>query len=362
MSELEDRYRRVLRLLPPSYREAWEDEMVATFLDSMRREDPEEAEWVAAFGRPSRSEVASIAALAVRLRLGGVEAAPRAFAWGQAVRLVALVGLLVNAVLATVGTVQAAWVAGWLPWPPVPDAIMAATEGGPPGTAELVVTVASLLWVAAFGALLSGRRRAAGALAGLALVPAIVGLTALVGDPARPSAWSLVAGGSQLLVSGLVVASLVGFHRGAPAVGPRPWMVAFVAGLPVALLPGAVSVLAPVRDIAVFDWPGVSSLALVAAAGVHLLRPGGQREPAWSLALALLGAAVLLVRVASLLGYAATGAGWTGTTVVIAAVQSAALVAVGVSLVRHARSALQALSTVPPARPQHRTVADQDAP
>lgn len=360
MSDLENRYRRVLRLLPHSYREVWEDEMVATFLDSMHRDDPEEAEWVAAFGRPSRSEVVSIAGLAVRLRLGGVEAPPRSFAWGQAVRRVALVGLLVNAVLATVGTVQTAWIAGWVPWPPVPDAIMAAAEGGSLSTAELVVAFTGLLWVAAFGALLYGRRRAAGVLAGLALVPALLGVTALVVSASRPPAWSLVAWWSQFLVSVLVVASLVAFHRGAPAVRPRPWIVAFVVGLPVAVLPGAVSVLAPVRDIALFDWPGVSTLALVAAAGVHLLR--GQREPAWSLALALLAGAVLFVRVVSLLDYGVTGAGWQGPTVVIAAAQSAALVAVGVPLIWHARRALRALPTVPPAHPQYQAAADPDGP
>ena len=44
--------------------------MVATFLESMDTDDAEAAEYLADYGRPSWSEVASVAALAVRLRLG----------------------------------------------------------------------------------------------------------------------------------------------------------------------------------------------------------------------------------------------------------------------------------------------------
>ena len=98
MNRLEQRYRVVLRtLLPASYRKLWEEDMVATFLESMASDDAEAAEYLADYGRPSWSEVASVAVLAVRLRLGAANAPLRSGAWGEAVRLVALMGLLVHA-------------------------------------------------------------------------------------------------------------------------------------------------------------------------------------------------------------------------------------------------------------------------
>jgi hypothetical protein len=98
VNRLEQRYRVVLRtLLPASYRKLWEEDMVATFLESMASDDAEAAEYLADYGRPSWSEVASVAALAVRLRLGAANAPLRSGAWGEAVRLVALMGLLVHA-------------------------------------------------------------------------------------------------------------------------------------------------------------------------------------------------------------------------------------------------------------------------
>ncbi|TMM33441.1 MAG: hypothetical protein E6F99_24540, partial [Actinobacteria bacterium] len=111
-------------MLPADYRAAWEDEMVATFLESTARDDPEEAEFAADFGRPSWPEVASVLALAVRLRLGGTGAGPRRRACGDAVRLVALMGLLAQAVLAVLGLGTLLWLAGKLPGtppPPQPD-------------------------------------------------------------------------------------------------------------------------------------------------------------------------------------------------------------------------------------------------
>ena len=77
MTRLEERYRRVLRLLPVSYRVIWEDDMVATFLASTHTDDRDEADYLADFGRPSWAEVASIAALAIRLRIGSAGAPPR---------------------------------------------------------------------------------------------------------------------------------------------------------------------------------------------------------------------------------------------------------------------------------------------
>jgi hypothetical protein len=40
--DLEQRYRRALRLLPRYYRDKWEEDMVATFLDGWLTGDPDE--------------------------------------------------------------------------------------------------------------------------------------------------------------------------------------------------------------------------------------------------------------------------------------------------------------------------------
>ncbi len=71
MSRLEERYRRVLRLLPAGYRRQWEDDMVAAFLETMQTGDAETDEYLADHGRPSLAEMTSILSLAVRLRIGG---------------------------------------------------------------------------------------------------------------------------------------------------------------------------------------------------------------------------------------------------------------------------------------------------
>ena len=77
---LEQRYRRVLRLLPGYYRDQWEEDMVAAFLDSWLTGDPEVDAAVLTFCRPSGGEVASVAGLAARLYLGGAGAPRRYFA------------------------------------------------------------------------------------------------------------------------------------------------------------------------------------------------------------------------------------------------------------------------------------------
>src|SRR5215469_6951437 len=125
MTPLEQRYRLVLRLLPASYRAAWEEEMVAAFLDSMATTDSDDAEYLADYGWPSRSEVASVVALAVRLRLPGVRlrlgtpgAPPRYAASGEAVRRAVLALILVHAVFAMVGLGTMLWLRGMVPWVP----------------------------------------------------------------------------------------------------------------------------------------------------------------------------------------------------------------------------------------------------
>ena len=82
--DLERKYRRALRLLPGYYRQRWEQDMVAAFMDSALTGDPDEDELIAEYGRPSWPELASVAGLAARLYLGGTGAPRRYFKIGRA--------------------------------------------------------------------------------------------------------------------------------------------------------------------------------------------------------------------------------------------------------------------------------------
>ena len=106
--DLEQRYRRVLRLLPGYYRDRWEEDMVAAFLDSWLTGDPEADEYISKAAGPSWAEAASVACLAARLYLGGAGTPRRYFAWGQAARNAVLTVMLLQAVGGWTGSC-AAW-------------------------------------------------------------------------------------------------------------------------------------------------------------------------------------------------------------------------------------------------------------
>ena len=55
--DLEQRYRRVLRLLPGYYRDKWEEDMVAAFLDSWMTGDPDEERSTMESTAPARQEI-----------------------------------------------------------------------------------------------------------------------------------------------------------------------------------------------------------------------------------------------------------------------------------------------------------------
>lgn len=328
MSPLEERYRRLLRLLPAGYRAAWADDMVATYLESATTGDPEEDELNLEVGRPGRAEVASVVALAVRLRLGGVDAPAGAFVWGSAVRLVALIGLLVNAVLATVNAVILLWLTGGLRWLPAPPADRPA--GGAADRGWLAFELACVVLLPAYVALVHGHRHTAAIVAGtvfLAGLAATVLRLATDGGPVGDLAlWT------GLLFNGLLVAALAAFHREAPAVPHRPWLIA----IPVALAIGAGVVLLMLPGLVLLDWQGMWCVAVTVAVAVHLAGPafGRTRPLSWSLALSLLAGGALLIRAASLAHYVLTGsAGATGGLVPLGVVEGLALLAVGVPLV-----------------------------
>ncbi len=337
-SRLEERYRAVLRVLPPAYRAAWEEEMVATFLESMATEDPEDAEFLAEYGRPHWSEVASVLGLAIRLRLpalrlrlGGVGAPPRYRLWGDAVRQVALMGLLTHAVLATVTVVNLLWEAGKLPWLPPPPWPFPAP--GPRAALRVFLIFAT---VPAYLALLSGRRHAAWLLALLG-IGSVRASALAVGQPFDAERWSL------LLLDLLLLATLGAFHRDAPPVRRGPWLAALPVG--VVLTFGATSAEAFWhRDWPLQDPAGMFAAGLIGAAFAHFagaLRRARRPAAPRSLALALLALGLIGMRAVTLSDYVGHAPPALHATLLsVGLVEVAGLLAVGVPL------ALLALRTV----------------
>ncbi|MFC4592116.1 hypothetical protein [Sphaerisporangium corydalis] len=330
MSLLEDRYRHVLRLLPASYRAGREEEMVSAFLEGSADLSDEDAP------RPRWSEIASVAALSVRVRLGGTGAAPRFLAWGDAVRLVAVLGLGFSATLGCV------WFGAFLDryglFGP-PSAGQA--DLGPGGSAgrlwDIAQGFANLLWLAAFAALVRGRLRAAKALVPLALAATCAGVLGQVATDRDAALSGLVLQGVLLAVPVLALAA--GFHRDAPRTRHPAWVAALPAATGV-LLYGLLTLLGvwsagPVADPRAWSWvwpwldePGLACLALLAA-GVACLRRR-ERTFALPMALAILTVPVALARILRLDPRGADPA--TQTVAAVNAGQIIALVLCGVTL------------------------------
>jgi hypothetical protein len=348
MSRLERRYRRVLRVLPAGYREAWEEDMVATFLDSMHSDDAEAAEYAGDFGRPSWSEVASVVSLAVRLRVGAAGASPRSVAWGQALRLVALMGLLVNATTVTVEAGSRLWLSGRLGWLPAPPPEWVPST--PFGTWRTVWDLAWLLWLPAYVGLLLGHRRVAQLLAVLAVLADVVTAISATVDAVAGASPLPLTPWAHLAVDALVVLALVAFHRDAPPVRRLAWLVAFVVGI--AVLLGLYLLVRATNSWVLIDWPGLYCLLVLGAGVAHLsgrapVTGRGLRTPSWSLALVVLGVGALGMRVLSLLDYArVTTGGQRSALLALGVAEALAVLAVSRPLARRAAVALRLLSPV----------------
>lgn len=329
MSVLEERYRSLLRLLPASYREVWEEDMVATFLQAIATDDADEADFLADFGRPSLAEVVSVASLAARLRLGGVDAPPRTYAWGEAVRLVGLVGLLVNGVIGGAEIAMLLWAADRVPSLSGPPSALAA--GPSPTLGDVVLTLGGVLWIGAYVALVLGHRRPANALAFLALIPFVVVVVwstaafAIGREPTTTphllSAWCVV------LINTAAVAALAAFHRDAPAVARRPWLVAGVVGMAMVPLMATLTVAQSATLATLLDPPGLTCLAVV---GAIVVSAGRGSTPSWSIALSLLAGGALVLRLVSLLDYGWHGVfGWGSAAITLALIQAVAVAGAG---------------------------------
>jgi hypothetical protein len=290
--DLEQRYRRVLRLLPGYYRDTWEQDMVTAFLDSWLTGDPDEDQAVLEFCKPSWPEVASVAGLAARLYLGGAGAPRRYFAWGQAVRGAVLAVLLANAVWGLGQLVlfaRSRHLIGWLPPP----------AGGLWSTVSYAVGYA---WIVVFVAVVLGDYRIARVIGVLAVAAelAVVLHGQLAGLLLSPFAsWA-----RWVLIDLAPVLAMAAFHRDAPPAARRPWLLALPAFYLLVSVPLLAAELTG-HSAWVPDNPGLCCLlvALLCLAHAPTARSARAGKGVWSLTLVLLAALAALNRITSLAVY-----------------------------------------------------------
>jgi hypothetical protein len=297
---LEQRYRRVLRLLPGYYRDQWEEDMVAAFLDSWTSGDPDDDEWALEFCKPTWPEVASVIGLAARLYLGGAATPSRYFAWGQAVRNAALAVLLVHAVLGLEVLVRAAWSRRLfgLPAPPASLTVIA-----PGGVWPAVYHLVNVAWIVIFVTLVLGHYRTARVLAALAIVPGLVALlqaqfTGIM--PARFGPWAW-----WVLFNLALVLAMTAFHSDAPPPARLPWLLALPAGYLLVYGP-MLALLATGNGVWLPDFSGLLCILAALACLAHAPRAWSRqagRSGVWSLTLILLAAVAGAYRIVTLAEY-----------------------------------------------------------
>ncbi|MGW2645781.1 hypothetical protein ACWC2T_12865 [Streptomyces sp. NPDC001393] len=287
---LEARYRTVLRLLPAYYRREREEEMVETYLEDLDRDTQDQS-------RPTLGEVASIAALAVRSRLGAAGAPRRYVLLGSGARLFALAAVLLLAASAIVEPVlQLTW---WFTRGGAERRLFLADftdHGLLAATVAVARWILPLGWTVAFFALLYDRRRLARIGALVAAVPtlwplvrSLTGAT-VIAEPAFVVTLALLAWLPAL-------ALCAAHHRDAPPArlpAGTPGLVLMAT----CVVTGASLVFVPTADDLV--W-GPANCFVVGALGRLLwsARRGASAAPGGALALAALGLLLLAARVAA---------------------------------------------------------------
>jgi hypothetical protein len=295
MSLIERRYRRTLRLLPAWYRDRWADEMVSSFMEGSYAAEPDRD--LVEAGRPRLAESLSVATLALRLRLGGDGAPPRALAWREAWRRVALLTLMYAA---GASAVQVGLLVTL-----ILDGRFVRPDGQivNPHTYWLsyATPLFQLPWLVAFGLLVVGRLRAARdfAVTATVLSMAVPVVSAVFGEgPIWTYTITLIQLWAAVPAIVLVVLSIA-----APSVEPvlpRPVRAAWFGGFGVALvaLVGLSAMMRSGPDGIV--WDSVSTLcAVLILATLGVLAAGlvsGRPSAPWLLALAVVGAGSALIR------------------------------------------------------------------
>ena len=347
---LEQRYRRVLRLLPGYYRERWEEDMVAAFLDSWLTGDPYTDECVLEFCKPAWQEVASVVLLAVRLYLGGAGASRRYFAWGQAVRYTVLALLMVHAVRGLDGLRLVFLARGVHPLGivPAPPAVMAPVPGiaWPAG----VWYLAGYVWIVIFVALVLGHYRVARVLAVMAAALDLVWLAQgqLTGALLSPfGSWAF-----WLLHDLVPVLAMAAFHRDAPRVPRWPWLLALPATYFLVAVP-ELAATATGHQAWVPDLPGLSCIlvAVLCLARAPRALSGRAGTGVWSLTVVLLAAVAAVYRVASLGDYL-QGHYLQDPHLITVGLAELLILAAAVTLVVPDAARAQAAMPAPPRQPQ----------
>ncbi len=302
--DLEQRYRRVLRLLPGYYRQQWEEDMLAAFLDSWLTGDPEADAYIIKAARPGWAETASVAGLAARLYLGAAGTPRRYLAWGQAIRHAVLAVLLVQATRGLNVLVWTAWsrhLLGWLPTPPA--SIAAGTPAGvlPPAVWYLV----AYAWIVSFVALALGRYyRTAQVIAALAIIPDLISL--VQGDLTRAfQGPSLGPWAFWVLLNLAPVLAMTAFHRDAPPAPRWPWLLALPATYLLVAVP-LTALQATGNSAWVPDFPGLYCVLVALACLAHAPRAWSRQAAGsgtWSLTLTLLAADAGTYRIFSITDY-----------------------------------------------------------
>ncbi|WP_328549026.1 hypothetical protein OG301_36990 [Streptomyces platensis] len=283
---IEQRYRTALRLLPSYYRAEREEEMVETYLDGIDERVRDEL-------RPALGEVASIAALAIRTRMGAAGAPARYAALGAVVRLFALLSVLLHAASAL--TEQALFFT-WFGAAPAQDREGYLGDftghGAAPALYEALLWLLPLAWAVVYLALIRDHRRTAFVFAALAALPDLVSVVQHVsgGRDTVSVALSLATAVFSWLT---VLALCCGFHCDAPP-----------ARLPLASPAPALVGTCVLMGASIVVWPeiaatgGSGGVAFTAAAATWLVArrrsPKHAADPALPLALATLGLAVLV--------------------------------------------------------------------
>ncbi|MER5884004.1 hypothetical protein ABT160_09265 [Streptomyces sp. NPDC001941] len=330
---VEQRYRSVLRVLPAYYRAEREDEMVEAFLHGVPEDVRDEA-------RPSTGEVVSVLALAVRTRLGGAGAPARYAVLGEAVRLFALLGVLLQA--ATVLSQRALSLAWFSGAATLDRQVALGAFGGGFVSAALQVLAWALpfAWAGAYLALVRDRRRAAARLSAVAALPTLLTLGYQLFSPSYTGPVSDLAVVTALVCWLTVAAVACGFHEDAAST-PLPLVPPGLALMGLCVLSGAAGALLPL-SLEAYGVSGAAVIAVGAGALVVRVLRSGSSSAALPLALAALGASVLAVwatvlPVASQPGLpAAVAVGWPAETAVL----SLLVLALAFTGVRDARRTL----------------------
>ncbi len=299
--DLERRYRRVLRLLPGWYRDRWQEDMVAAFLDSWLTGDPAADEYISKAAGPSWAEAASVAGLAVRLYLSGAGAPRRYFAWEQAIRRAVLAVTLVQAVLGLDILVRTVWSRRLFGLPAPPASLLTASPGGvwPPAVWYLV----AYAWIVAFVTLVLRYYRTAQVIAALAIVPDLVALLQAqrAGTlPAPFGSWAF-----WVLLNLLPVLAMTAFHRDAPPAVRRPWLLALPANYLLVAVP-LLALKATGNSAWLPDFSGLCCILIAMACLAQVPRAWSRQvtgSGVWSLTLALLAADAGAYRIVTLADY-----------------------------------------------------------